>query len=315
MFDCPLRMVHVRCGLCDADQPETLALGEDFEYRCGTEVHRAVRCTVCGHVYLNPRPHEDEMARIYPPSYHAFNFSAERFGLAFKVRRYLESRRLLRYCEGMPADGRVLDVGCGDGFHLQLLRDFGKPGWTLEGVDASSQAVAAGKQAGLTIQHGRLEALNLPDSYYDRILLIQTIEHLGDPAATLSAIRRVLKPGGSVTVVTDNVRSLDATLFRGRHWGGYHFPRHWNLFSEGTLRKLASRVALTPMKISTIVSPVNWVYSVRNWLQDSGAPAWVYERWSLSSPATLAAFTLADCALHVLGRGALLCATLQRPTT
>ena len=51
-----------------------------------------------------------------------------------------------------------------------------------------------------------------------------------DPAAVLRAIRRVLRPGGRLLIVTDNTGSLDFSIAKRRHWGGYHFPRHWYLF-------------------------------------------------------------------------------------
>ena len=65
--------------------------------------------------------------------------------------------------------------------------------------------------------------------------------------------------------------------------------------------------------LSTIVSPVNWVYSVRNFLDDWGAPHWLVNRFSLNSPVSLAIFTLFDMVHQKLGHGALLRVVLQRP--
>ena len=92
--------------------------------------------------------------RIYPSTYHAYDFTPEQFGFVFKVRRRLEARRLLAACQGLPADALILDVGCGDGFHLALLRDFGEPGWHLEGVDSSERAVEAANRNNIRVQGG-----------------------------------------------------------------------------------------------------------------------------------------------------------------
>ena len=45
-------------------------------------------------------------------------------------------------------------------------------------------------------------------------------------------------------VVTDNTGSLDFRIARRRHWGGYHFPRHWYLFDAPSLRLLAGAAGL-----------------------------------------------------------------------
>jgi len=308
-----LPLVPVQCCICDVDDAEPVAVGEDFEYQSSPDTFLAVRCRSCGLVYLNPRPAPDALSRIYPPTYHAYDFSAERYGLAYRVRRRLEARRMLQSCEGLGDDARIIDVGCGDGFHLRLLRDFGRPGWTLEGVDSSDHAVQAGRRAGFTIHHGRVQELTLPEGSYDLALLIATIEHVDDPPAVLSAVRSLLRPGGRVVIVTDNTSGLDFDLFEGRHWGGYHFPRHWNLFGRDTLRALAAKVGLEVESIQTIVSPVNWVYSVHNGLVDWGAPKWLVERFSLSSPVSLAVFTVVDSLRQVVGAGGLLRARLRRP--
>ena len=308
-----LSLVPVQCCICESDDAAPIAVGEDFEYQTSPDTFLAMRCRGCGLVYLNPRPSLDDLSRIYPPDYHAFEFSPEHYGLVYKVRRRLEARRLLSWCRNLRDDARILDVGCGDGFHLRLLRDFGKPGWRLEGVDLDERAVEAAARAGLIVHKGSVEQLDLPQTAYDLALLIQTLEHVDDPPGVLRAVRALLRPGGRLVVVTDNTRSLDFELFKGRHWGGYHFPRHWNLFSPYTLRALAGKVEMEVETLTTIVSPVNWVYSIRNILFDLGAPPWLINRFSLKSIGSLAAFTAFDTLHQLAGRGALLRAVLRRP--
>jgi hypothetical protein len=136
---------------------------------------------------------------------------------------------------------------------------------------------------------------------------------VSDPVGVLSAVGELVRPGGRVVIVTDNTDTLDFRLAGSRYWGGYHFPRHWNLFNYNTLRALARSAGLEPESISTQLSPVNWVYSVRNALVDWHAPTWLVEQFSLSSPVSLAIFTAVDSAFQVAGRGALLRAVLRRP--
>lgn len=308
-----LRLAPAVCCLCGVEDADPVGVGEDFEYRTSPDTFLAVRCRCCGLVYLNPRPADDEANRIYPDSYHAFEFKPGAFGFVYRVRRRLEARRVLRWCRDLPTDARILDVGCGDGFHLRLLKDFGKPGWALEGIDTDERAVRAAQAAGLTVHRGKVEELDLPHGRYHLVLMVMTVEHLSDPVGVLRAVRKLLVPGGKVVIVTDNVGSPDFSVFGGRHWGGYHFPRHTYLFNKATLGKLASVAGFEAERIRTAVSPVNWVYSVRNWLDDWGAPRWLVNRFSLKSATALAAGTLLDMPLNWLGRGAILHAEFRRP--
>jgi SAM-dependent methyltransferase len=309
----PLSLAHQRCCLCGVEDAAPVAVGEDFEYRTSRDTFMAMRCRQCGLIFLNPRPTRDELARIYPPSYHAFQFSEENFGLAHRVRSRLEARRLLSYCKGLGEHARILDVGCGDGFHLRLLREFGKPGWQLDGIDASDRAVMAARDSGFDVHLGTVESAELAADSYDLVLLIATIEHVEDPLAVLGAAAQLLKPGGRAIAVTDNSETLDFRLFGARHWGGYHFPRHWNLFNKSSLRRLTEQAGLKVVELSTALSPVNWVYSVRNRLVDRQAPRWLVERFSLKSPVSLGTFTLVDGLFQAFNRGALLKLVAEKP--
>ena len=302
------------CCICGHRMAEPVAVGEDFEYRSCPDTFLAVRCSECGLVYLNPRPAVSELSHIYPPEYHAYDFSASRYGHVYRIRRWLEARRLLAWCRGLGPSARILDVGCGDGFHLRILKDFGSPSWTVEGVEPDARAAAAAQEAGLFIHRTTVENLPAQAAQYDLVLLIATLEHVDDPVSVLSTLRTLVRPGGRIGIVTDNTATLDFRLFGRRHWGGYHFPRHWNLFDRKTLELLARRCHLEVNEITTILSPVNWVYSLRNILVDWEAPRWLIERFSLKAPAGLAVFTLVDGLYQLFGRGALLRATLKRPT-
>ena len=155
----PLKMVAANCCLCDQGDSDTIGTGEDFEYHTSADKFTAMRCHSCGLVYLNPRPAWEEFARIYPSNYHAFEFSETKFGFVFKVRRRLEAKRLLAWCRNLPDDARIIDIGCGDGFHLEILKDFGKQSWQLEGVDSDERAVKMARRKGLTIHHGYSKGL------------------------------------------------------------------------------------------------------------------------------------------------------------
>ena len=309
----PMTLEHVACCICGGVDGAPVGVGEDFEYHTSTHSFLAVRCPSCDLIYLDPRPSLASLPLIYPDDYHAFAFDEEQFGIVHKVRSRLEARRLRRAGRGLQADASVLDVGCGDGFHLDLLRKHGPAGWQLHGIDTDARAIAAARRRGLDVEECSVEHSALEPGSIDYALCIQTIEHVADPVAILRAIGRLLKPGGRLYLITDNTGSPDFKVTKGRHWGGYHFPRHWNLFNKTSMRKLADAADLEVAKLSTTTSPVNWTYSVRNTLVDWSAPSWMVNRFSLKAAPALAVFTALDSAFTIIGRGALLRVILRRP--
>lgn len=301
-----LALVSVRCCVCDGDEATLVGTGYDYEYRTCDNLFEAYQCDECGSVYLNPRPDVSEFERIYPSEYHSLEFTGEAFSFVHRVRSRLEAKRLLEYCKGAPQGARILDVGCGDGFHLELLRRYGDDSWVLEGVDVDRRAVEAAWVRGLAVHHGDLAHTELSEDAYDVVYTLQTVEHVANPAEFLRSINRILKPGGRLVVVTDNTESLDFTYFKSHYWGGYHFPRHWNLFNRSSLGRLARDSGFEVDEIGTIISPVNWVYSIHNYLAAKEAPEWLVARFTLKSPVSLAFFTVIDGILQKTGRGALL---------
>ncbi|MGA7228956.1 MAG: class I SAM-dependent methyltransferase [Acidimicrobiia bacterium] len=310
----PLVLESAACCICHStDAAVPVAVGEDFEYRTSADQFVMFRCMRCDVLFLNPRPAQSELGRIYSDDYHAYDFSTERYGLTHRVRSRLEARRLSQWVGQLGPEARIIDIGAGDGFHLDLLRHLGSPSWELEAVEPDSRAVEILNRRGLTAHEGSIGQVGLPSDSYDFAMMIMVIEHVDDPGSLMSGAFDALKPGGRLGVVTDNIGSPDAHLGKSRHWGGFHFPRHFNLFSKRSLADLARKEGFEIDSLTTMMSPVNWTYTVHNFLDDWGAPAWVVDRFTLESPIALALFTGIDGVARVLGQGALLRGVFRKP--
>ena len=308
-----LNLIFVNCCVCESRDATLVGKGEDFEYHTSPGTFSAMQCNSCGLVYLNPRPTINEFEKIYPATYHAYNFSKKNFGIVYKIRSKLEARRILNHCRNLPDDARILDIGCGDGFHLNLLRKFGKKTWSLEGVDIDKHAVEMATRSGLKVHLGIVEEIGLPKESYDLVLMIQTIEHVEKPGEVLRATHKLLRKGGRLVIVTDNTNSANFKFFKRGHWGGYHFPRHWNLFNHHSLSIVAEKTGFEIERMTTIISPVNWVYSIHNTLVDWKNPKWLINCFTLKSIVSLTVFTILDFILQKFGEGSLLQAILLKP--
>jgi SAM-dependent methyltransferase len=140
----------------------------------------------------------------------------------------------------LPCDA-FLDAGCGDGRHLAALAR--SPWWPARavGTDISERILETARRAVAPrepeLLRANLEALPLEDESFDLVLCSQVIEHLLDPDAGLRELARVLRPGGTLILTTDNARNLvTRALYLGRlrKQEGFDFPHRD--FDAGELR-------------------------------------------------------------------------------
>jgi SAM-dependent methyltransferase len=87
---------------------------------------------------------------------------------------------------------RILDVGCGTGANLEMLRQFGE----AEGVDVSDEALEFCRKKGLKVHQGLAEELPFEDGEFEIVTALDVVEHLDDDVAGLKEMHRVLKKGG-----------------------------------------------------------------------------------------------------------------------
>jgi O-methyltransferase involved in polyketide biosynthesis len=122
-------------------------------------------------------------------------------------------------------------------------------------------------------------------------------------AGMLSGVARGLAPGGVFAVETPNLESLDARLFRERYWGGYHIPRHWHLFTPGSLGRLLAEQGLEVTSVRYQTGHSFWMYSVHHWLRYGEPPRPRLARWfdPFRGLPFLAAFTAWDRLRAALG--------------
>ncbi|POA36575.1 class I SAM-dependent methyltransferase [Pseudomonas sp. GW456-12-1-14-TSB6] len=104
---------------------------------------------------------------------------------------------------------RVLEVGAGTGEHLAFVQhDFDE--YVLTDMDAKTLSVAAQKASArhegrLTFSVQQGGSIDAEDNSYDRLIATHVLEHIYYPHLALKEWRRVLKPGGvlSILIPTD----------------------------------------------------------------------------------------------------------------
>jgi SAM-dependent methyltransferase len=268
-----IKKVETSCNNCGSTSSRLITEGQEHEYDNTTDdVFRVVGCNDCAMVYLNPRPDVSELGVIYPDNYYAYSMEeglSENGGGNFYawLRHSCVMQMLsasLRTFFGETKQLKVLDVGCGDGHLLNCLRKI--PGYDIEtcGVEMGSRAAGAAEGDGHKIFNERFETADLPLNYFDLVFASHVIEHVEDPRAFALKAREVLRPGGVFAFWTPNIDSAEAKWFEKRHWGQYHFPRHWHFYNPASVRKLAELTDFDLIGIDFAPNGVSWVYTLHS---------------------------------------------------
>jgi SAM-dependent methyltransferase len=178
---------HVRCNACGGDDALPAARHRGY---------RIVRCRACGLVYVNPRPFPEQLPALYA-AYHARGGEDEASWNRLMERVFRESAGLLAGSRKGGAPGRLLDVGCGFGGFVALMR---ARGWAAEGLDPSAAAVTVAANRGIPVRRGTIEEAHLPEGAFDAVTMFYVLEHLPDPMEALRKAFRLLAPGGTLLV-------------------------------------------------------------------------------------------------------------------
>lgn len=148
--------------------------------------------------------------------------------------------------------GLLLDVGCGNGDRLFLLKSLG---WEVEGVDFDQSAVDVALSKGLLVYTGELEAQQFSENRYDAIILHHLIEHVYEPVQLLQECYRIMKPGASLVAITPNNSSLSHRIFT-KDWRGLEPPRHLHIFNRNILERVAIESGFEIVSSRTILTSI-----------------------------------------------------------
>ena len=272
------------CPLCGNADFTLKFRTHDHLYRLPGEFE-LVECNGCGLFRMSPRPTLDLIGMYYPDNYGAYRTpdvlpprgGALRAAVRERIRHSVLSslgydvgqlslwQRLLQpwfvkhfysqasysYGDRFPRfvpNGKALEVGCGNCTYLGLLK---RHGWTVTGVDMSTQAAIQAKAAfDIDVFVGQLESADLEAESYDYIHLSHVVEHFFDPLETMRIISHLLKPGGIAYIEVPNGAGLGAEM-SGEYWYGWDPPRHLYTFTPDTCRMLFERSGLVLKRMTT----------------------------------------------------------------
>ncbi len=172
---------------------------------------------------------------------------------------WFQGRRLiiedLLACLGLPEGARILDVGCGTGGNLVLLRNYGE----VQGCDFSEEAIRFCKLRGF--EHAFQSSIyELPcdDDQYDLVTSFDVVEHLRLDLPALKELHRVCRPGGHLLLTLP----AGPALYSSFDCVAGHLRR----YNRKDVIELLTRSGFQPERISryaTLMHPLVRYYSWR----------------------------------------------------
>ena len=228
-------------------------LREEFEY---------FECSSCGCLQIVEIP--SDLSKYYPQNY--YSFSAPNDGNVLK--QYLKRKwishalgrqsligqmlvkrwgvpQLAQWVEqaGVGFGQAILDIGCGTGHLLLVLRNAGFS--NLTGIDTHLARDFHYRNGVVVLKR----ALDDIEGVYDFVMLHDSFEHMPDPLSTLWNVHRLLKPNRFALIRMPVARSYARQIY-GVDWVQLDAPRHLFVHTEESLRILASTVGF---EIATVI--------------------------------------------------------------
>jgi len=190
------------------------------------------RCAGCGLVFQWPSPDEAELARYYEEQYR------DEYGDPAVDERYradLEGARARRsrLSSLLRPDTRVLEVGCGSGAFLDVIRPDVKEVAGVE-PDAASRMFLE-RTLRLLVWPGVAEVWRA-GRVFDLVVLFHVLEHVPRPVEFLRTLRRIMPPQGHLVAEVPNVDDALVAVYKVPAFLRFYYQKaHLFYFSHATL--------------------------------------------------------------------------------
>jgi SAM-dependent methyltransferase len=215
------------------------------------QVHQIVKCKNCGLMYaypLNIDPTEMywEGSSNTPSKKPLFS---KQLGNMVDVKEKIQVSDYLpsiKYVEKLlPFKGNALEIGSSRGHFLHELE---KRGWEVDGIEPSDGRREEAKRIfGFKCIPDKLEDTSFDANCFDAIFMFHVIEHVLDPAFTISILYRYLKPGGILVIETPTYDTITYKILQHRE-RSIRCDSHFTFFTKKTLRNMLEKAEFVTMR-------------------------------------------------------------------
>lgn len=200
-----------------------------------------VQCQECETGYMDAFP--ADLDDVY--SHEGYNDTQETnylHNVDYRKKRFALERLTIirRYMAKGASQTRILDVGCGTGWFLEVALS---EGFTVSGLELGKEiAAATSKRLKIKVFTDTIQALPA-EQMFDVITLFDVLEHVPDPRSVLEAVRAHLHPGGIALIFCPNLDSVGISILKER--SSLVMPaEHLFYFTPNSLRRIIEESAL-----------------------------------------------------------------------
>tara|TARA_B100000315_G_C14509741_1_gene556399 strand:+ start:242 stop:1219 length:978 start_codon:yes stop_codon:yes gene_type:complete len=226
-------------------------------------VYDISECIECEIAFTHPFPSEEELKQLYSTGNYRTD-TGKRFvppiEALIRLGRILKRKRIHQFVK----PGKILDIGCGGGVFLDVMR---RGGWETIGAELNEETASyAIKVYGLKIITGDIIQHQLPAKSMDAININQVLEHLKNPNEVIEECHRLLIKDGVLIISVPELRSPQFTIGK-ENWFLLDLPFHLFHFTTEGLSRLLQKNGFKIKQIKRFnleFGPFGWLQTLLN---------------------------------------------------
>lgn len=207
---------HTNCLICSSSN-----LNKMPRYLNG----EMVKCANCNFVFASSIPTMEELVAHYD------QYTRDDYLSPITIKRYHE---ILDGLEKYRKTNKLIDVGCGIGYFLEIAKE---RGWEVYGTEYTDEAIEICRKKGITMHQGKLDLANYTEMDFDVVTSFEVIEHINNPIEEVTNFNKLLRKGGALYITTPNFNSISRFMSKEK-WTVIVYPEHLSYYTCNTLKKL-----------------------------------------------------------------------------
>jgi len=228
---------HERCVLCGHKRFKNIRRFKKFNL---------IQCSNCSLISTEKKLTREQINESYKAKYYHDSLEMPKKWTKQRLDEELKKNtsRAKSIMELVADHSRILDVGCGQGFFLKMMKDVG---WKVTGVDISQWACEfAKRELGIDAVGGEFTKLEF-NHEFKVITMNHVLEHMHDPLNALRHAFGLLEVNGFLVINGPNYASFDRIWHR-EYWRGYAGGLHLFHFSLKTYKFMLERAGFEIVK-------------------------------------------------------------------